>query len=96
MTNIKIVKWGASWCNPCRNFDADAEQIRVGLPNATLEIKEVDDEANKQEMQALGITGIPATFVYQDGKQIGRIQGYPGANKFIETVTAIIEEENNV
>jgi thiol:disulfide interchange protein len=69
---IKIIKFGANWCTPCRVYENILKEVKVDHPE--VEIKEVNVEDESDEVTALvnkyHVRNIPLTvFQFSDGSE---------------------------
>ena len=68
-----LVKFGASWCQPCQKLDPQLAQM---VEDHDVEIHDVDvDEISPTLLETWGVTGVPALFfmtpegeVYDDAR----------------------------
>ncbi len=66
-----IINVTASWCGPCQMFAPILEEI-----GKTVDVFKVDIDTNREFAQEMGVQGVPATFIYKDGKLSEQISGY--------------------
>lgn len=71
---VKIVRYTAEWCGPCKMMNPVFDQLKQELNNE-VEIESIDVDQNPQEAKMMGITSIPTIIFYKNGiaydKQIG-------------------------
>jgi thioredoxin 2 len=69
-----LVDFWAEWCPPCKALGPILEEL--GKRHAgRLIVAKVDTEAHQQTAGALGVQGIPAVFLYRDGKVVDKATG---------------------
>ena len=69
-----LVDFWAEWCAPCRSLGPILEEL--GKKHAGhLIVAKVDTEAHQQLAGQLGVQGIPAVFLYRDGKVVDKATG---------------------
>jgi thioredoxin 2 len=62
-----VVDFWASWCGPCRSMAPVFEKAAQTLEPRARFIK-IDVDAEPELAQQLGVRGIPALFLFKDGK----------------------------
>ncbi len=70
-----LVKFGATWCPPCRAVDSELEQLAGQLP-ADVEVLKIDVDENPELAERYGIFGIPKMMLVRDGKILDQEEGY--------------------
>ncbi len=68
---LTVVNVFATWCGPCKMFAPILEEI-----SSEVEVIKIDVDQDKDFAKSLGVQGIPATFIYKDGKLANSFQGY--------------------
>jgi thioredoxin 1 len=70
---ICVIKFGASWCNPCQRIEPVYEEIAKG--NKTMIFFKVDCDVLKEAAKAEKISSIPAFVVYNNGVRVATHTG---------------------
>lgn len=83
-----IEKWTATWCGPCKQWNAQEKPI---LEKAGYEVKEMDWDLNTARAQELEITRIPTVVLYKNGVIIEKKVWFM-ANDIINTINKAKEE----
>lgn len=84
-SSLNVLKFGASWCRPCRTI----ESILQGLTSEEVEgillgEVDIDDEWAEDLAEEQGIRGIPVIIAYKDGQEVERLVGMTTKDKLIE------------
>jgi thioredoxin len=72
-----LVKFGATWCGPCRAVDAQLTQVAHCGPARVVKI---DVDSRPDLARHYGITAIPRMLLFKDGKVVGDRTGYASAD----------------
>lgn len=73
----KVIKFGSSWCSPCKLMHPVFEKISEKLSTDELSFSEIDVDDDTEDLSSkYGIRNIPAILVIdEDDKVLGRFVG---------------------
>ena len=66
----KILKFSASWCQPCKMLAKNLETAQLTVPVEEIDIDEKTDMSVEYK-----IRGVPTLVMLEDGKEIKRVSG---------------------
>ena len=72
---LVLVKFGATWCGPCRSVDKELKSLAGQLP-ADVEVLKIDVDENPDLAQEFQITGIPRMMLVRSGEVLADETGY--------------------
>lgn len=76
---LAFVKWGATWCGPCKMIQPVFDQLAKKYKDDALFVSiDIDHPEFEQLAQLYKISGVPAFHVFKNGKQVSE---FVGANK---------------
>jgi thioredoxin 1 len=75
-----LVDFYADWCGPCRMMAPVIDQI-AGDYGDRLMVGKVDVDANPGIAMRYGIMSIPTLGLFQGGKLVDRLVGFPGPGR---------------
>ncbi|PIE18699.1 MAG: thioredoxin [Proteobacteria bacterium] len=81
-----LVDFWAIWCGPCRAIAPIVDQIADEFAGK-LKVGKVDTDKNERVAGSLGISSIPAVFVFKHGEVVERIVGARPKASFIKALT---------
>jgi thioredoxin 1 len=82
---IKILKLGATWCNPCQMAIAPCNELEKEMENE-IEIGELDIETSPNVATSLNCRGVPLFIKFKNGEQISQKTGWPGKQQLKEWI----------
>jgi thioredoxin 1 len=68
------VDFWAEWCGPCKQIGPALEELSTEM-NGRIKVAKVDVDSNPNSAVALGVRGIPALFIFKDGKVVSNRAG---------------------
>lgn len=72
--NMVLVDFYATWCGPCKELDPILQQVVKKHANK-VELLKIDVDQNSSLVKQLGITSIPAIYLYKKGELIWKHNG---------------------
>ena len=71
---IEVIKFGAEWCNPCKQLAPIIDNIKSDYPNITFTNVDVDNDTDELSGKYT-VRSIPAVFIEKDGKVVDKFVG---------------------
>lgn len=69
-----LVDFWATWCGPCKQLGPVLDQLAAEMGSA-VKICKVDVDSNRNLAMQLGVTSIPALFLFKNGQVVDKIVG---------------------
>ena len=85
---IKVKRYTASWCGPCKQLAPLFEQLKSSFPNVIFETIDVD--ADKESAQENFVTSIPTVIFEKDGLAKQRFVGIQPKSIYVDTINSLI------
>jgi thioredoxin 1 len=82
---IKILKLGATWCNPCQIAIPPCKELSKEMENE-IEIGELDIEESPNVATSLNCRGVPLFIKFKNGEQVSQKVGWPGKQQLKEWI----------
>jgi thioredoxin-like negative regulator of GroEL len=83
---MKILKFYATWCAPCKALSATINSIKDEI---TIEIEEIDSDENMDMARKYNVRSLPTMIMIDGDKEIKRQAGLMSADQLREFVTAV-------
>jgi thioredoxin 1 len=84
---IKVKRFTATWCGPCKVLAPVFEQIQASFPDVTFETIDVDE--NREAAQENFVTSIPTVIFEKDGVAKQRFTGAQPKSIYIDTINSL-------
>ncbi len=70
---VKVIKFSASWCGPCRMLAPIFDQVRSEISGVSF--TDVDVDASKDLASQYSISSVPTVIIEKDGVVVNRFSG---------------------
>lgn len=81
-----IIKFGASWCAPCRAVKPVLEKVEASTGTTILDI---DIDESEDIAQQFGIRSVPTVLALKDGQPVGMVVGAKSESAYLELIEKI-------
>jgi thioredoxin 1 len=78
-----VVDFWAPWCGPCRMLQSTIEKL-AGDYDGKVKVGKMNTDENQETPGSLRISAIPTVVFFKDGKEVDKLVGVNGENKFKE------------
>jgi thioredoxin 1 len=84
---IKVKRFTATWCGPCKQLAPLFAQLQASFPNVTFETIDVDN--SPEETQENFVTGVPTVIFFKDGTAKQRFVGVQPKSMYVDTINSL-------
>jgi thioredoxin 1 len=81
-----LVKFGATWCGPCKAVKPALEAVKL---ETNVELLEVDIDEDQDLASQFGIRGVPTVLAFKDGNLVGQLVGAKTKEDYLELVNKL-------
>lgn len=92
-TKVSVVKFGASWCGPCKMLAPVLEKLADDMADVTFVDVDVDDEEASTIVSEAKITSVPLIVVTKNGFPRERILGFRPEEEIIKVIKKVQETQ---
>ncbi len=85
---VKVKRFTAAWCGPCRQLAPLFEQIQTSFPDVEFQVIDVD--TSPEEVQEHMITSVPTVIIFKDGFAKQRYVGLQTKSMYVDTINSLI------
>lgn len=85
---VKVKRFSATWCQPCRQLAPLFDQIKASFPDVDFQVIDVD--TSPEEVQENFITSVPTVIVFKDGVAKQRFVGLQPKSMYVDTINSLI------
>jgi thioredoxin 1 len=83
---VTLVKFGATWCGPCRSMDEELDKLKG--TNFSASVLRIDVDTNPALSREYDVSGIPKTILFKNGKVVDTRVGSMSAEQIEEWVNS--------
>lgn len=80
---MKILKFSATWCQPCKALTKTLESLDIKVP-----IEHVDIDAQRDLVTKYGVRSVPTMIMVERGQEVRRVLGNQTKESVIEFLGA--------
>jgi thioredoxin 1 len=81
---IKIIRFTASWCGPCKMLAPIFGEIQNEVSGVSFETVDVD--INKSKASQYSVSSVPTVIIEKDGQVVNRFSGVKPKNAIISLI----------
>jgi thioredoxin 1 len=85
---IKVKRFTAAWCGPCRQLAPLFDTLQQEYSNVSFETIDVDH--SPEEVQQYMVTSVPTVIIEKDGQLIQRYIGLNPKTTYTNTINSLI------
>jgi len=82
-----LIDFYAPWCGPCIKMMPSVKKLTSEFAGK-ITVKTIDYDNNRELVKKMGVTAIPVTLIYKDGKVVWKATGYQSEDQLRTAITA--------
>lgn len=76
MQKVKLVKFGASWCRPCKMLDPILKELEQELTEVEFIYYDIETDVGKAKSEELEVMSVPTVFIYKNNEIVDKFTGF--------------------
>lgn len=85
---LKIMKFYADWCQPCRMMSPIVENV-VSSMSDTVELENIDIDVRGDEASRMGVSAVPTLVFVKDGVVAGALVGMHKEQAIVDLINKL-------
>lgn len=82
--SLRVVKFEAEWCAPCRMLKPVFEKVKAANPDVEFETVDIDN--NPEKAQAMSVSAVPTIAFVKDGAVVDALIGLQKEQVILDTI----------
>ena len=82
---VKVKRFTAIWCGPCRQLAPIFEQLQIRLSELAT-FNTIDVDTSPEEVQKYNVTSVPTVIIEKDGEVIERFTGLSSKIAYVNAI----------
>jgi len=87
---LKVIKFSASWCVPCKYLKPVFEEIKIMEDFNNVNFVDYDIDEEYELTKKYNVRSVPTVIFEKDGNEIERISGYDRKEKYVDKIKTLI------
>ena len=88
---MKVLKFSASWCGPCRAYKPTFDKVSKMDEFADIQFEDLDVDENEELAAKYGVRGVPATiFVNNKDEMVDRLAGLQTEQALVDKIRSLM------
>ncbi|RXY96975.1 thioredoxin [Malacoplasma penetrans] len=88
-TNITVVKYGATWCGPCKMLAPVLEKLADEMGDVTFVDVDVDDDDAEMTVKSSEVSSVPLMVFYKNGQPVNRVLGFRPEEEIVRIIESL-------
>jgi thioredoxin 1 len=85
---VKVLKFSAAWCGPCKALSPVFEQIKREISGVNY--IDIDVDTHPELVQAYSVTGVPFVVIEKDGVVVNQIRGANPKTTYVNAIQQLL------
>jgi thioredoxin 1 len=85
---VKVLKFSAAWCGPCRALSPVFEQVKKEISGVNY--IDIDVDTHPELVQAYSVTGVPLVVIEKDGVVVNQIRGANPKTTYVNALQQLL------
>jgi len=87
---MKIFKFGASWCHPCKTYEPIFNKVTKEFPNLEVAHYDCEEDDVQELIEKFQIRNLPTTVIITDTNEVIKFSGVPSESELRSKITDVM------
>lgn len=88
-TKITVVKFGATWCGPCKMIAPILEELADEFADINFVDVDIDDAEAENIVAKFNIQSVPTVVLFKEGKQVNQFLGFRPKEEIVKLINSL-------
>lgn len=88
-TKLTLVKFGATWCGPCKMIAPILEELADEYADINFVDVDIDDINAEKITEKFNIQSVPTVILFKDGKQVKQFMGFKPKDFIVDIIKSL-------
>lgn len=90
MSNIKVEKYWAEWCSPCKVVAPIIDELKNTYMPKGVQFREINIDNEPEPAQQNRVMSVPTVIIFKDGKEFSRHMGISQKKEYINGIESAL------
>lgn len=92
-TRVSVVKFGATWCGPCKMIAPVLEKLADEMADVTFIDIDVDDDEASSIVESSNVSSVPLIVIFKKGNPVKKMLGFRPEEEIVNEIKKAQEME---
>ena len=90
MSNIRVEKYWAEWCQPCKVVAPIIDELRNTYMPKGVQFRDINIDNESESAQTNRVMSIPTVIIFKDGREFSRHMGINQKQEYVKGIESAL------